>query len=653
MRPRDPLLSTTRPAAQTADAVRRTLADDAAVAAVEAALARRYLHDRGVATPPWLHPHLPAHHRSGAADAALRRRLGGGLALGDLVVAFESLVPADRAAADGVVFTPPPIAQFMAARGVDTPAAAPARVCDPAVGCGALLAAALPLLAARAGEAPSRAAARLTGVDTDADNVRRAGLLLALATLTLGDAAPPTPQLHVADSLRVDWAALTGTPRGFDLTIANPPYVRYQHLADRDRRDLPARYESATHGNFNLYYPFVELAADLTSSGGTAVLITPNAYLTSASGAPLRRLLADGVLAEVYDLGHRGRADAFPGALTYPAISVLRGDRAATHVAYRRADDLDQLAAPPPATHTPHTDLAARRWTLVAADEHATVDAMRRASPHTLADVAHIRAGVATLRDRLYVVHDNTDHAGDLTAYYQGAAYPIERDATRPVVKLSHHRDGRDGRDVADATHRLIFPYRPDGRGGHEVIPEDELRRHYPRTAAYLDAVRDDLARRDRGRKTYPAWYAYGRSQGLSTVGEKLLSPLYADRPRFLRAADPHLLHLNGVAVLPKPGCGVDVDALHAVLNSAFLHYWVAATSPAIDGGYHGYQRSRIADFPLPPLDGDTQQRLAAARRRSRDDVDTILAGCYRTPIPAPPAAHVRRRDGDTAAAAA
>ena len=211
-----------------------------------------------------------------------------------LVTAFETLVPAAEAAAYGAVFTPEPITAFMAREACDRAVEsgfdlAAATVVDPAVGCGALLVAILRELVARTGQAPHQVASRFTGLDVSPDSLRRAGLLLQLACLSLGDPAAPDPRLRAGD-------ALTGEhpdAHTYTIVIGNPPYVRYQRLPEAQRAALAGKWRTCGPGNFNLYFPFFELAHTLAAPGGVLALITPNGYFTSLSGAPVRTWMTE------------------------------------------------------------------------------------------------------------------------------------------------------------------------------------------------------------------------------------------------------------------------------------------------------------------------------------------------------------------------
>lgn len=105
-------------------------------------------------------------------------------------------------------------------------------------------------------------------------------------------------------------------------------------------------------------------------------------------------------------------------------------------------------------------------------------------SQKTFRDTVSITNGIATLCDSVYI-HD----------------LPLfDEPCWKPILKVSKQK-----------VRSIIFPYKNDGT----LIPEDEFRKDNPRTYEFLQRNMERLGGRDRGNKTYEAWYAFGRRQGL------------------------------------------------------------------------------------------------------------------------------------------
>ncbi len=548
------------------------------------------------------------------------------LSLDDVVQAFESLVPAAESKAYGAVFTPEPICRFMAQHAISHAKATSGTVIDPACGCGALLVAALRRIHALSSRRPRDIVAeQLFGVDISVTSVERARILFALACVELGDDPEELrDNLMVDNALTKDWGTVPQAP--FDVVLANPPYVRYQHLPVELREELAARWQTSTKGNFNLYYAFFELAAELVKPDGFVAYITPNNFFTTQSAGALREWMTRLKFpTQVIDFG----SSRVFNALTYTAITFAdRGRSDASTFGYATVEGVAglELWKPTAVQKVKFDELSKKPWMLVAKGGEKDVRNIA-GSGTPLSEVAHLRCGVKTLRDRLYIVPGAVNGDGCLEKVFDGSVFAVEAEATRSILRMS---DLMSDSDVEKSVLRIIYPYDiVDGRA--VVWSEEKLYDMYPLTARYLSAVRDELRLRDKGNKVYPAWFAYGRSQGLVAGVPQLVSPEYASRPRFLHDVQGSLL-MNGVSVQLREGVsGFSLRSLAVVLNSGVCRYFVESTARCIDGGFFAYQKPQLSGFGVVRLD---ERQLDELVSLPAGEVDDRLAEMYDIALP-------------------
>jgi len=127
----------------------------------------------------------------------------------------------------------------------------------------------------------------------------------------------PYSQNERAEFFDAEW--MFGLTRGFDVVIANPPYVRQEqikHLKDR----LAPQYSSYT-GTADLYVYFYERAFQLLREGGVLTFISSNKYFRAGYGQKLRQLLASKMTIE--QLIDFGDAPVFT-AIAYPSIIIAQ-----------------------------------------------------------------------------------------------------------------------------------------------------------------------------------------------------------------------------------------------------------------------------------------------------------------------------------------
>ena len=105
-----------------------------------------------------------------------------------------------------------------------------------------------------------------------------------LIKTAMGDAELPDEVVE----WRLQFAEVFGQHGGFDVAIANPPYVRYQKIPKDYKKALKPRYGHATVGQSDLYCYFYVRALQLLATGGMHVFVCSNSWLDVAYGAKLQ-----------------------------------------------------------------------------------------------------------------------------------------------------------------------------------------------------------------------------------------------------------------------------------------------------------------------------------------------------------------------------
>ena len=112
---------------------------------------------------------------------------------------------------------------------------------------------------------------------------------------------------------------------GFDVVIANPPYISALEFS----RNYPAAYRrqitdlfSSTRGSYDFYIPFFERGLELLQTNGNLTFITPNKFLSIKYATAFREYcLANAELTSIVDLS---AVEVFESASVYPVITSLR-----------------------------------------------------------------------------------------------------------------------------------------------------------------------------------------------------------------------------------------------------------------------------------------------------------------------------------------
>jgi len=79
-----------------------------------------------------------------------------------------------------------------------------------------------------------------------------------------------------------------GIKEGFDIVIANPPYVFSRENLSEEQKQVYKKQYSLTQFKLNLYVLFIEKSFNLLNSSGVFSFIVPNNWLTLETGSKLR-----------------------------------------------------------------------------------------------------------------------------------------------------------------------------------------------------------------------------------------------------------------------------------------------------------------------------------------------------------------------------
>lgn len=160
-------------------------------------------------------------------------------------------------------------------------------------------------------------------------------------------------------------------------------------------------------------------------------------------------------------------------------------------------------------------NMAKRPWNFGSDDDMKFLKEIN-SRPKKVSDIVTVQNGIVTNRDYIYIIQAYTDkeltkpYAGKgETVYFKdksGKVHEIESAILRRCVKASRYEGKTDNTYI-------IFPY------AEAPISEDRLKKEFPKTYAYLDSYRDELAKRDMDKNT--DWFLFGRSQGIQNSGLK------------------------------------------------------------------------------------------------------------------------------------
>lgn len=540
----------------------------------------------------------------------------------------------DHAKANGVYYTPPDLAAFLAGclyRHTVIPSDGTIRVLDPACGDGSLLRA-----FAQVVPPGVRSRLRLTGYDTDE-------AALAKASANLKELETPATDLRKTDFLSLpesqpqrEASLFDVLHRGssfpdrqpqYDVVIANPPYVRTQVLGAERAQQLAATYDLS--GRVDLYHAFIKAIAAVLRTGGTLGLLTSNRFLYTQAGAATREaLLRDFQLCQLVDLGdtklfsaavlpaiviarrspvgHSGRCpftriyevrdpnDGHTIRMTHPSVLVAVEQDAQDMVAIGPTHFNIERGAVALSSSPKHP------WRLSSEHLDNWLATLSRNTQYRFAELAKVRVGIKTTADEVFIREDWDRLPEEETP---------EPELLRPLLR-SYMADRWCPAVKQTNAPRVLYPHAIEH--GRRVAVN--LSR-YPRARSYLERHRERLTSRryviEGGRQWYEIWVPQNPADWSK---DKIVFPDISEEPRFFLDKETSIVNGDCYWITLLPGQDPRwLTLMLAVANSSMiLKYYDAVFGNKLYAGRRRFITQYVQRFPLPRLDHPATSQIIA-----------------------------------------
>lgn len=528
--------------------------------------------------------------------------------LSNLVAVFEMLVPRTEKKERGVVYTPEEITNYIVKNTLNFDTVP--SVLDPSCGCGAFLVAAAEYMHERYGTSYSSiVSSYLYGIDVDPNAIDRIKSLLSLVVLLHGENEKCDFNFICADALdKKTFNKLRKFRKeGFDCVVGNPPYVRNKNMNISTKKYLSI-WKSSNVGNADLYIPFFEIGLELLSANGKLGYISPNSYIQGVNSRNLRKYLASAnYKMEVIDFRD---CQIFENVTSYTCITLVDKGARTNEINYFRLNEANTLEKHSFSKYHYDDFPDGKPWRMRDCRVDEVIHKLE-SSDYPLSNWK-IRNGLATLRNDVYFFSPVRADKAYYYREYNGKIYRIEK---KICIKVAKPNIIKDETELKQKMEMAIFPYLHIG-DSYSLIEEDVFRSSYPEAYSFLSECKPLLLKRDKGKGNYPAWYAYGRTQGMNNLGKKLLIPYISGTPVAVLSLDPNVLFYCGYALLSENED--ELKILKVFLESEAFWYYVYHTSKPYSKGYMAFAKNYIINFSIPALSEKEKKYVLSLRNRKK-----------------------------------
>jgi len=405
---------------------------------------------------------------------------------------------------------------------------------------------------------------------------------------------------------------------GFDVVMANPPYVRQEGIKDL-KPVLKNEFGKFFCGTADLYTYFYKRGTDILKEGGHLCFIAPNKFMRAGYGKNTRELLAEKVTPKtIIDFCDLPIFDA----TTYPAIMLVE----------KRRPEKEQTTLA--ATFTDALQLERIEETLIEVSFSMPVAALRKdgwalEQPQVLALMEKLRKTGTPLGE--YV--KGRFYRGILTGFNE--AFVID-EATKDRLNAEDPKSAElikpwlRGRDIKKWKAQWAGLYVIFTRRGTDIERYPAIKRHLEQFRADLEPKKTE--RDKRGRK--PGSYQWFEIQDNIAYYEEF------NRPKIVypNITKTNIFAFDTTGWLTNQKCFIiPTDDLYllAVLNSKAGLQWFTKALPLLRGSFFEPSAIFMKDFPVPSATPAQQAPISALVNKILADPDSPTVPRLETEIDA------------------
>lgn len=425
---------------------------------------------------------------------------------------------------------------------------------------------------------------QIFGLDIQEYSVTRSKILLSLLALSEGEDIEEFHfNLYQGDALTFKWEDYYANFIGFQIIVGNPPYVCARNL-DSDIKGNLKNWSVCNSGNPDLYIPFFQIGYENLAENGILGFITMNTFFKSLNGRALRKYFeVNNSTIRIIDFG---TLQLFKSKSTYTCICLIEKSRR-DYVEYYKSLNKELPTNRNEYSRISYNKLNAKKgWNLC----NNKIISKIESTGTPFGELYKTRHGIATLKNDIYIFKPVAE---DDEFYYlqNGSLYPIEKGICRDIInsnKLNRKIDFEQTKE------KVLFPYSNDPKP--KALDEDFLRENFPRAYRYLQIKKDLLSERDKGKGKYEKWFAFGRTQSLEKVGNKLFFPKFSDLiPSYIISNDDDLLFYNGQAIVGHSD--QEMQVVKKLMESSLFWFYIKTTSKPYSSNYYSLNGTYIKNF--------------------------------------------------------
>jgi len=366
---------------------------------------------------------------------------------------------------------------------------------------------------------------------------------------------------------------------GFDVVIANPPYVRVQNLSHEEIDIYKVNYDFA-YKRLDISLLFFEKSFSILNKSGSLAFISSNQFLVTAYGEKARLGFLKKEIQKMIDFQD---LPLFENALTYTSIFLIKNNTSSHQFKFSKVKSIEQFNNYSLDFFDINTlNLNGDYWIFDSPENTSLINKLK--SGDLLKKYVKSHYGIITGKDDVLTLSNSDIHKFNLEKEF------IRKFILPSDISKWHLREPQTN---------VIYPYRLSNKT--RILTEVELKKDAPNLYAYLIDHRVELKSRKDSRKTFEDrrdWFGLVRFSSIDIFNsEKILSPTIVKKNKF--TFDNNKNSFAGGKTVVITSETIELNFLLGLLNSKLSEYFYQSNTPLKAGGYHNYSATFLLEFSI------------------------------------------------------
>lgn len=385
---------------------------------------------------------------------------------------------------------------------------------------------------------------------------------------------------------------------GFNIVIANPPYVEFKKLPLDDKKNI-SRYYISAKGKYDLYVVFLELALKMLAQNGFMTFINPTMFMKRDYGEALRKFIVESSqIREILDFTD---IQVFESVTNYTGVFIFTRRHVSDKYIfnYRRFHRVDRKIDSDEFSETLYKNeksdfcvlikvnseiLSNEPWIFMSKKAQAIVSKMQKGSLALGKLIEDFFEGIASGKDEVFYINKSTI---DQYKIEDKLVYPILRGENIKRYKLNW-----------SGTY-VIYPYDDD----QKVYTENFLKNNFPNGYKYLKEKQALLKGRDYFDTSNKNWYELWNQRDIRKLKRyRIVTPEISDRNNFT-FCENFFGNTKTYNLLLKSRDKDEYFYLLGLLNSLAIEFYYKQISVPKAGGFIEYKKQFLKKIPIKKTD--------------------------------------------------